>query len=349
MLRNVWVENEFVVNPFVSALHVGAQLLLTDKDGNEHVFTVKNVNYTPTSENMLYAYTCQDSFSYQGARQNAGYTIENDSTSEDFIGAENIDFWANKIKEECHIGYEYLGLKDNLWIGQDGNIHTGAISSLSKIIKHAYNETDHKDYFATIPFSVSGSSASAALISLAEQLGFMLNVCEKTEKGGDDRIYISSYFWLEPEKHEQVSGLKYSPYSSIQNFTFSHAGESLSTVLNVESNTFDDELITLLPDVPEFFIEYFESDEWRNSSFYDGMFTDVCQGKIFKSNGNIGSDFDIGFIKYQAEKNEDSNYLYIEIKNLDIPQFYNSLKFEDSFKESELYLNTQRHTPYLSQ
>ena len=261
MLRNVWVENEFVVNPFVSALHVGAQLLLTDKDGNEHIFTVKNVNYTPTSENMLYAYTCQDSFSYQGARQNAGYTIENDLTSEDFIGAENIDFWAKKIQQECHIGYKYLGLKDNLWIGQDGNTHTGAISSLNKIIKHAYNEIDHKDYFATIPFSVSGSSASAALISLAEQMGFMLNVCEKTQTGEDGRIYIDSYFWLEPEKHEQVSGLKYSPYSSIQNFTFSHAGESLSTVLNVESNTFDDELVTLLPDVQEFFIEYFESDE----------------------------------------------------------------------------------------
>lgn len=345
MLRNVWVENEFVVNPFVSALHVGAQLLLTDKDGNEHVFTVKNVNYTPTSENMLYAYTCQDSFSYQGARQNAGYTIENDSTSEDFIGAENIDFWANKIKEECHIGYKYLGLKDNLWIGQDGNTHTGAISSLNKIIKHAYNETDHKDYFATIPFSVSGSSASAALISLAEQLGFMLNVCEKTEKGEDDRIYISSYFWLEPEKHEQVSGLKYSPYSSIQNFTFSHAGESLSTVLNVESNTFDDELITLLPEVPEFFIEYFESDEWRNSSFYDGMFTDVCQGKIFKSNGNIGSDFNIedGGIEFNE------GFVYFTLVPFKIPQFYNNFKFEDSFKESEFYLNTVRHTPYLSE
>lgn len=343
MLRNVWVENEFVVNPFVSALHVGAQLLLTDKDGNEHIFTVKNVNYTPTSENMLYAYTCQDSFSYQGARQNAGYTIENDSTSEDFIGAENIDFWANKIKEECHIGYKYLGLKDNLWIGQDGNIHTGAISSLNKIIKHAYNETDHKDYFATIPFSVSGSSASAALISLAEQLGFMLNVCEKTEKGSDGRIYIDSYFWLEPEKHEQVSGLKYSPYSSIQSFTFSHAGESLSTVLNVESNTFDDELITLLPDVPEFFIEYFESDEWRNSSFYDGMFTDVCQGKIFKSNGNIGSDFNIEGMWLQ------DGCLYFTLSNFIIPSFYNSFKFEDSFKESEFYLNTVRHTPYLSE
>jgi hypothetical protein len=78
------------------------------------------------------------------------------------------------------------------------------------------------------------------------------------------------------------------------------------------------------------------------------MFTDVCQGKIFKSNGNIGSDFDIGFKGYLVEENEEK-FLYLIIKNLDIPQFYNSLKFEDSFKESELYLNTQRHTPYLSQ
>jgi hypothetical protein len=79
------------------------------------------------------------------------------------------------------------------------------------------------------------------------------------------------------------------------------------------------------------------------------MFTDVCQGKIFKSNGNIGSDFDLGAMKYQVEEPDGNSFLYVEIENLDIPQFYNSLKFEDSFKESELYLNTQRHTPYLSQ
>ena len=79
------------------------------------------------------------------------------------------------------------------------------------------------------------------------------------------------------------------------------------------------------------------------------MFSDVCQGKIFKSNGNIGSDFDIGTKIYGKEEEEGESFLYLEIKNLKIPQFYKNLKFEDSFKESELYLNTDRHTPYLSQ
>ena len=196
MLRNIWIENEFVVNPFISALSIGTQILLEDKDENEHIFTIKNISYTPTSENMLYAYTCQDSFSYQGARQNSGYTIDNDSSSADFIGAENIDFWANRIKTDCHIGYDYLGLEKVLWLNNDNDLlEDFNIKDFKKYIKKPYNEKEHKDYFATIPFSVSGSNASAALISLAEQLGLMLRVYEKSYKNTeDDRVYIKTYF-----------------------------------------------------------------------------------------------------------------------------------------------------------
>lgn len=345
MLRNIWVENEFVVNPFISALSIGTQILLEDKDENEHIFTVKNINYTPMSENMLYAYTCQDSFSYQGARQNSGYTIDNDSSSEDFIGAENIDFWANRIKTDCHIGYDYLGLEKVLWLNNDNNLSEDFnIEGFKKYIKKPYNEKEHKDYFATIPFSVSGSNASAALISLAEQLGLMLRVYEKSYKEEDNRHYIKSYFWLEPEKHEEVSGLKYSPYSSIQSFSFSHAGESLSTVLNVESNTFDDELITLLPDVPEFFVEYFDSKEWDESSFYSGFFTSLCTGKVFKSKDTDGSDFTIED-SYFIENN---SILELKLTQFEIPDFYKNYRFNIDSDESELYLSTERQTPYIS-
>ena len=363
MLRNIWIENEFVVNPFISALSIGTQVLLEDKDENEHIFTIKNISYTPTSENMLYAYTCQDSFSYQGARQNSGYTIDNDSSSADFIGAENIDFWANRIKTDCHIGYDYLGLEDILWLASNNNLYLSKNIkqtieeeneirkeenkepiSFNKYIKKSYNEKEHKDYFATIPFSVSGSNASAALISLAEQLGLMLRVYEKSYKNTeDDRVYIKTYFWLEPEKHEEVSGLKYSPYSSIQSFSFSHAGESLSTVLNVESNTFDDELITLLPDVPEFFVEYFDSKEWDESSFYSGFFTSLCTGKVFKSKDTDGSDFTIEDSCFKG-----GGILELKLSKFEIPDFYKNYRFNIDSDESELYLNTERQTPYIS-
>ena len=31
MLKNIWLENEFSQNPFVSNIHIGTQILLTDK------------------------------------------------------------------------------------------------------------------------------------------------------------------------------------------------------------------------------------------------------------------------------------------------------------------------------
>jgi hypothetical protein len=56
------------------------------------VFTVKKISSNFNNNNNVYTYTCQDSFSYQLSRQNKGYTIDNDSSDDDFIGAKSIDY-----------------------------------------------------------------------------------------------------------------------------------------------------------------------------------------------------------------------------------------------------------------
>lgn len=49
------------------------------------------------------------------------------------------------------------------------------------------------------------------------------------------------------------SGLKYSPDFNLQSFGLEHLGTSLSSVLNVQSNTIGEDLITMIPTVPAFF------------------------------------------------------------------------------------------------
>ena len=78
-------------NPFARNIIIGSQLLLVDQYGNNYFFTVTEINYDIKETNIIYKISCQDTFSYQMTRQNAGYTIDNDPSEADFIGAKTID------------------------------------------------------------------------------------------------------------------------------------------------------------------------------------------------------------------------------------------------------------------
>lgn len=242
-------ENEWIQNPFMPYMLVGTQLLLEDQYNNQYCFTIKNIKYSFKAENIVLDINCQDTFSYQLSKQNNGYEIENDYQSEFFIGAHDIDFWINKICTECKIPYDYVPLSENY--------------------------PDRPEYLEKISFSGSGSALSV-LISLCEQLDMMIVTNEHINNN-----QLSRTFHLEPKKSEELSGIIYSPLTSIQNFELSHGGESLVTVLNVEGPTFNDEMVTLLPNIPQKFLTYFTSDEWENSSYYPNMFSTFLQDKYF--------------------------------------------------------------------
>lgn len=91
MDRMLMKGDEWIENPFVKHIHNGSQLLLEDKYGKQHLFTVVNIGFNIKEINITYNVTCRDSFSYQLSRQNDGFTIENDPSSADYIGAKTID------------------------------------------------------------------------------------------------------------------------------------------------------------------------------------------------------------------------------------------------------------------
>lgn len=295
MMQKIFLHNEWIDNPFVSSVKNGSIVLLVDKYNNHHIMTVKNIEYADINEiNSTITYTCMDFFSYQTTRQNDGYTISNDSSSDDYIGAKDVDWWiSQKIVPECYISYTYLKLADNLVLNDKEQLVVNPQNTIiNKVIKRAYPKTDYIDYYETLAYSIDGSNANNALVTLAEQLDLMIGTAERLNEDGT----LTRYFWLEPMKKEEVSGLTYSPYDNLSDFSFSHNGESLATVLNVDSVEVGDDLITLIPNVPAFFIDYFNSQEWANAEYSPNMFSRICQYQEYECQIENGKSYTLSNI-----------------------------------------------------
>lgn len=393
MNEQILYNDMWITNPFAPQMMIGTKLCLEDKYGDQHLFTVKDISYDIKENNKIFNITCQDSFSYQMSRQNEGYEITNDSSSDDFIGAKSIDWWIYfKIHKECYVPYTYLPLNVGLYeyeitcivdeldkvlynkdrteekiseisntvyhkieyfvSTQDLELPKPIITNpdegpcirtsyeakkIKRIIKPIYDQEQYSDYYETFPFTVSGSNANAALISVSETLGLMLNIYE--HQTPQDQQQFVKYYWVGPERMEKNSGLYYSPSLDIQSFSFSQAGESLTTVMNVNGPTFEDEIVTLIPDVPPFFLSYFASEDWQNSEFYPGFYTEICQGQSYHLiNSN---DEDQGFkIIYSTNKNSEQGEVDFIVDNngdLLIPIQLPCLKENDgSFKSTLL-------------
>lgn len=282
MTKRVFLNGDWVDNPFVAAAQPNSQLLLVDRYGNETIFVITDISYSFSSINVTYSYTCEDFFSYSTIRQNDGYVIENDPESDEFIGSRTLDWWAYKIRKDCNIRYEYIPMREAVYADRAGTIHHSLdIANCKHLIKNAYDEASFKDYYTQTIFSCSSSSANAALVDLASRLDMHVRVYEhlKITKDGNQLV---GYFWFEPKKNDlRDSGLVYSPNTSIQSFGLTHSSKSLTSILNVQGPTYNDELITLIPDITPFFFRYFESKMWLKSDFKENGFTALLQRQTF--------------------------------------------------------------------
>lgn len=336
--RMVLDGDEWVENPFAPHMHIGTQLLLQDKYGNEFFFTIKDISYSFSSINTVYSISCQDTFTYQHTRQNDGYEIVNDPSSADFIGAKTIDYWASKVHDECHSGYDYIPLNVGLYVDKLGNIipftnkdnlSNENANEVLKVIKECYpvpsevNNFKNKDLYETFAYAGSGN-ANSVLIELGEKISMSLCTYEHSVAEFDDQQQepgkadqkginkdIVRYFWYEPSKSDRDSGLVYSPYDSLQSFSLTHSGDALTTVMNVNGPTYGDEMITLLPSITPFYNQLFQSNDWLTSSYAPGYFMQAAYGKVltYKKTAVLKSDFVINHGIVDGTSYYDKNYL----------------------------------------
>lgn len=314
----VYRDDRLEDNPYAQNLIIGSQLLLEDAYGQQHLFTVKNINIELSNVNTICTYSCQDSFTFQLSKQNDGYEITNDIEDEDFIGAHTIDWWVQKkIVPECFVYYQYIPLAEK-----------------------GYTDDYYKQ---TIPFSGSGT-ADSILISLGETLDLNLHVYEHF-----DETYgtLTQQFWFEPSKNPEVSGLSYSPYANLQSLSLTHNGDSLTSVLNVYGGNFGDERITLLPTIPMLFKKVFASDEWMKTPYYQGMFNDIVYGQTIKINlDDIEEEFDSkienGYLKLNFTN-------IIDIASLKWLNYYDYYKFTKTDNSSWANIGYSGKSVYIVQ
>lgn len=271
MLKYIEHDGRYDVNPFAAIISGGSQIKLTDKDNQVYIFTVTSPKYAIKSGNVEITYECMDSFSYKNTRQNSGYTISNDETSEDFIGSKTLDEWATKIRNECKIKYEYIPTNEYIWIDKN----TGKCKhwlrladrikdennkdiEIPAVVDKILREPLDPDYNPALVFSISGSNALNANITLANDNGLVIKV--------NDQYQI--YYFI-PQKNPEFSGLYYSPQVDVKSLDISQDAASLTTLLNITGPTFDDSEVTLIPTITNFFYDLFSRDEWGDISLVD--------------------------------------------------------------------------------
>lgn len=86
--------------------------------------------------------------------------------------------------------------------------------------------------------------------------------------------------------------MEYSPLSDIQDFSFSFAGDSLTSVLNVTGYSSDDgSVVSLIPDIPQFFYNVFLNQTfWENSLFKPGFFAELVQGQSYVASSEAANE-----------------------------------------------------------
>lgn len=332
------IENlQQVENPFISHIHIGSNILLEDKYGNQYIFAVSKIDFSFHSANIVDTITCQDFFSYTLAKQSQGYEIENDPSKDTFIGAKTIDWWSNKIANDCKVGYEYIPFNVGVYINtnQDAVKFTdeAALVDVDRIIKPIYSEKDYPDYQVPLTFSISDSTANAALIALGQKLDLQLATFEWQRQWNNSVTEFDEFFWFEPTKNPEVSGLTYSPSSDVKTFSLSFNGDSLSTVLNVESQEVGEELVSLLPKTPGFFLDVFSQETaWRNTEYYKGMFQDLCSRQNFSFRYGDAIQLSISNGKLLLPQNPFAS----------LKPYYNILKFSSNDLSSPATISLER-------
>ena len=362
MLKYIEHDGRYDVNPFAAIISGGSQIKLTDKDNQVYIFTVTSPKYAIKRSNVEITYECVDSFSYKNTRQNSGYTISNDETSEDFIGSQTLDEWATKIRNECKIKYKYIPTNEYIWIEykvKEGKIlkqleHGGTLSaSIGFTIDTVLRKPLDPDYNPALVFSISSSNALNANITLANDNGLVIKVNDQYE----------AYYFI-PQKNPEFSGLYYSPQVDVKSLDISQDAASLTTLLNVTGPTFDDSEVTLIPTITNFFYDLFSRDEWGDIaleddstegikvgdiidkrpseidkvphlSYADGMFEKLITERTLSFYNISGDNIKLG--EKTTNDGKVIKYIDISLSNTTIPNFYSNFKIALSsyFKDAQ--------------
>lgn len=274
MLRNIRENDMMVINPFFTKIKNGTLIEVVDKYNFLHWFVVNKIDYAIKTHNIEISYSATDYFNNCLTKRETAYEINNDPSTDNFIGAKNLQYWINKICDECKIAYSYIPLQYEIYATYDGeyiaklgenyynlnNLETPiniAPATLRQLIRKNLTDVDK-----LITYSLSGSSAANAIINLGEQYGLIVEVDYRTKT-----------FWYKEAKNSTYTGLRYSPNVDLQSLSIGQQTNNLTTIFNIQGPEIAGEKISLLSPPTPFFMKYFTSQQWLDTQYYPGMYT----------------------------------------------------------------------------
>lgn len=275
MLKYRYQASRKTVNELALRIEYGS-IIRVEIEGKNYVFSVVNIDYTFLADNLQLTFTCQDAFQNYASKLGIGYTIEDDTNSINYIGAQSIDDWAYKIVRENNLDWTYVAIdsanknmimriasaaavaaRDNIVAPEDWEaIDAAYIDSL---------RPNPATLNVTVSFSCSDSNAYEALKNLASQNELVIQT-----------DYMTRRFWFAPRKSLIFNGYYVRPDNNLQELTLQGRGENLATVLNVVGGTdIDGNEITLIPNLPPKVQAFIESPEWLSSVYNPQLYASL--------------------------------------------------------------------------
>lgn len=278
MFKDIRNNDMTINNPFFTKIKNGSLIEVIDKYKFPHWFVINKIDYKIKKYTVEINYGATDYFNNQLSKRETSYTIKNDPSTTGFIGAKNLQYWIDKICNECKISYSYIPLEYEIYATNEGQyiaklnnnyynlddlqtpIENMRISDLRQLMRKNLADIDRP-----ITYSLSGSSAANAIINLGEQYGLNVSVDYRTKT-----------FWYKEIKNSTYTGLKYSPNINLQSLSVGQQTNNLTTIFNVEGPEIAGEKISLLEAPTPLFLEWFSKpgSGWDDSIYYPGLYTD---------------------------------------------------------------------------
>lgn len=288
MFKNIRDNDITINNPFFTKIKNGTLIEVIDKYKFSHWFVINKIDYKIKKHNVEINYGATDYFNNQLSKRETSYTINNDPSTTGFIGAKNLQYWIDKICNECKISYSYIPLEYEIYATNEGQyiakldnnyynldnlqipIANMKVSDLRQLMRKNLADIDRP-----ITYSLSGSSAANAIINLGEQYGLSISVDYRTKT-----------FWYKEIKNSTYTGLKYSPNIDLQSLSVGQQTNNLTTIFNIKGPEIAGEQISLFSNITPLFIDYFLSGEnvWDKTIYYPNMYTDYLETQ--KKNNN---------------------------------------------------------------
>lgn len=323
------IENgQQVINLPITMLTYGTVIRLYERNVITE-YKIQNINYTFLPDNLQLQFTCLDRFQAEASKIGVGYTIQNDTTDPDFLGAQSIDTWARKIIKETNLPWGYIGVDE----ANDALIRqlaSAAAINLRDDLPHGSDWDEINDALinefqsnpatlnAVVSFECSGTNAFEALKKLATDNELILRV-----------DYLNNNIYFIPQKNWWFKGYYFNPHINLQQFALQGSNENMATVLNVTgARDINDQEITLVPSIPEDFESYVTDSDWEHSVYYNGFFQDHSTDKVFGSlaeqipwfeNKLIDTSFFNDKILSPKQADDINNILVNDLRKVNVP------------------------------